>query len=359
MGAAVHFPGGPIQQAPQQRPDLRAVGSAQDAGYRTLLRNRNFRRLFAAQSVSSLGDWIGVIAIALIARNLGGDVGVGTVMIARVVPGFIAGPVAGVIADRFDRKRIMVAADAARAVIIFSLPFFDSFVYLLFASVLLESLTLLWGPAKDASLPNVVPVSQITHANSLNLIAVYGPWPVAGVVFASLTSLGGFLGDTVPVLRGLQNDPEALALWLDSITFGVSALLIWSLALPRREARAGRLDLGAARDDLVEGIRFVARDKQVRPWLLGIAFTFTAAGAVFSLGVEFVDEVLGGGNRGFAFLIGFLATGMIIGLLAVSLIARRIQKDVLFSSSILLLGAGLIGLASVGSLNSAIPSSHG
>ncbi|HEX2051757.1 MAG TPA: dTMP kinase [Actinomycetota bacterium] len=354
MGAT-QSSGGPIQQAPQHRPDLRAVGSEPDAGYRALFRNRNFRRLFAAQSVSSLGDWIGVIAIALIADDLAQDVGVGAVMMARVIPGFIAGPVAGVIADRYDRKRVMVLADAARAVIIFSLPFFESFVYLLFASMLLESLTLLWGPAKDASLPNVVPVSHITHANSLNLIAVYGPWPVAGIVFASLASLGGFLGDTVPVLSGLEGDPAALALWLDSVTFGLSALLIWSLALPKREARAGRLDLGAAKDDLVEGVRFVARDKQVRPWLLGIAFTFTAAGGVFSLGPGFVETVLGGGARGFGFLISFLGAGMIVGLIAIGVIARRVQKDVLFSSSILLLGVGLFAFASVGSLNAAIP----
>jgi dTMP kinase len=131
--------------------------------------------------------------------------------------------------------------------------------------------------------------------------------------------------------------------------------MIATLVIPSSVRRAGRLDFGAIRRDLVEGIRFVAVHKQVRPWMLGIAFTFTAAGAVFSLGASFVREVLSGGDQGFAFLIGFLGTGMIVGLLAVGALAKRVQKDVLFSSSILLTGVSLIALAAMGSLDQAIP----
>ena len=315
-----------------------------------------------AQFVSSLGDWIGLIAIAIFAAKLGGATAVGTVLTARVLPGFIVGPLAGVIADRWDRKRTMVVADILRGVIIFSLPFAPglgsdsaALLYLLFASVLLESLTLIWGPAKDASLPHFVKPSQLTNANSLTLIAVYGPWPVASLVYASLSAFGLFLSHTVPALEGLTGNAEALALWMNSLTFVFSAVMISTLAIPMTLNRDGHLDLRAVRRDLVEGLTFVFRHKQVRPWMLGIGFTFTAAGAVFSLGIGFVNDVLGGGDQGFALLVGFLGTGMIIGLLAVGLMARAIQKDVLFSSSILLLGVGLIALASMNSLNTAIP----
>jgi len=321
----------------------------------TLLRNRDFRRFFLAQLVSSLGDWIGVIAIAIYAQELSGATGVGIVMTARVLPGFIVGPIAGVIADRFDRKRTMVIADVIRAVVIFSLPLFPNLVYLLLASVVLESLTLIWGPAKDAALPNFVKPAHLTHANSLSLLGIYGPWPLASVVYALLATLGSFAGDSVPALSGLQENPEALALWIDSLTFVFSAVMISSLTIPTTIRRAEKLDLSAAKRDLLEGLSFVIQSKKVRPWIIGIAFTFTAAGGVFSLGIGFVREVLGGGDTGFAFLIGFLGTGMIIGLLAVGEIAKRIQKDVLFSASILLLGAGLIALASMSSLEAAIP----
>ncbi|MFP5298831.1 MAG: MFS transporter, partial [Actinomycetota bacterium] len=295
-----------------------------------------------AQLVSSLGDWIGVIAIAILAQRIAGPTGVGVVMTARVLPGFIVGPLAGVIADRWDRRRTMVVADLIRAVVIFSLPIFPNLMYLLVASIVLESLTLIWGPAKDAALPHVVPVKHITHANSLNLIAVYGPWPLASLVFAGLSTLGNFVADRVSVLSGLQGQQEALALWLDSGTFLVSALIIWTLSIPASKHRGGKLDLSQIKRDLVEGIRFVVEHEKVRPWIAGIAFTFTAAGGVFSLGPGFVSSVLGADDRGFAFVIGFLATGMIIGLLAVGIIAKRVQHDVLFSGALLLLGGSLV-----------------
>lgn len=344
-------------QQPSQRPSLSVVGPAPAEGgsYVGVLRNPNFLRFFLAQVVSSLGDWLGVIAIAVLASSVGGNAAVGAVMTARVLPGFVVGPLAGVIADRFDRKRTMVIADAARALIIFSLPFFPHIVYLLVASVVLESLTLIWGPAKDASLPHVVKPAELTRANSLSLIAVYGPWPFASLVYAFMSTLGRFLANHVPVLEGLQGSPEALALWLDSLTFVFSAVMIYSLTIPSSRRRAGRLDLAEVRRDLVEGLRFVRDHRQVRPWLIGIALTFTAAGGVFSLGIGFVSEVLGAGDRGFAFLIGFLGTGMIAGLLAVGLLARALHKDVLFSGSVLLLGASLIVLAALGSLSPAIP----
>ena len=326
-----------------------------DSSFRTLLKNKNYRRFFAAQSVSSLGDWIGVIAIAVFADDIGGNTAVGMVMTARVLPGFIVGPLAGVIADRWDRKKTMVIADICRAGIIFSLPFFPNLIYLLLASMFLESLTLVWGPAKDASLPHFVPAAQLTQANSLNLIAIYGPWPLASVVFAVMAALGKFLGEHVPVLEGLTDNREALALWMDSLTFGFSALMISTLAIPMSKARFRHLDLSQIKKDLVEGLTFVRDHKQVRPWLLGIAGAFTAAGGVFSLGVGFVDDVLGGGDLGFGFLVGFLATGMIIGLVAVGFIAKRIEKDVLFSASLLLLGVGLIAFASMGGLDAAVP----
>ena len=280
----------------------------------------------------------------------------GLVMTARVLPGFIVGPIAGVFADRYDRKKLMVGSDIARALLILSVPFAQNLIYLLFVSAILESLTLIWGPAKDASLPHFVKRNELQHANSLSLIAVYGPWPLASLVFASLIPVASFVGDNVGALSGLaDNNQEALALWLDGLTFGFSALMIWTLSIPSSVHRDTKFDFDQAKRDLIEGLTFVTKHRQVRPWLLGIGCTFTAAGGVFSLGPGFVTDVLGGGKSGFGFLIGCLGTGMIVGLLASGALTRRVQKDVLFSSCLFLLGVSLIAFASVGSLNTAIP----
>jgi dTMP kinase len=344
---------------PQQQPDLRLLSTPKEdepSSYMTLLKNRNYLRFFLAQAVSSLGDWIGVIAIAVFAKRIGGDAFVGAVMIARVLPGFIAGPIGGVLADSWDRKRTMVIADLSRAAILFSLPFIPNKLYLLLASVVLESLTLIWGPAKDASLPNFVPASQLTHANSLSLFAVYAPWPLASVAYLGLSKLGEFMGDHIAVMEGLQNSSESLAFWIDSLTFGFSAVMVSSLTIASSRRRAAKFDMKDAARDLVEGLRFVRDDRRVRPWLLGIAFTFTAAGGVFSLGLGFVTDVLGASrDTGFASLIGFLATGMILGLLLAGPLAKKIQKDIMFSSSILMTGVSLIAMASMNSLTTAIP----
>ena len=317
-----------------------------EGGYLLLLKNGNFFRFFLAQAVSSLGDWIGVIAIAVLAQTVfQSTTAVGVVMIARVLPGFVVGPLGGVLADRWDRKRTMVIADATRAAIVFSLPFVPNLAYFVVASAALESLTLIWGPAKDASLPHFVPRAQLPHANSLSLIAVYGPWPLASILFASLSAIGGFLAEHVEVLRGLSDSPEALALWVDSVTFLFSAVMVSTLTITSSRTGAGKFDLSGVRRD----------HDQVRPWMLGIAFTFTAAGGVFSLGPEFVKKILQEPSSAFGLVMGFFGSGMIIGLLAVGALVKRVKKDILFSASIMSLGVGLIALASTSSLGWALP----
>jgi dTMP kinase len=305
--------------------------------------------------VSSLGDWIGVIAIAVFAQSRFGTIAVGVVMMARVLPGFLVGPLAGVLADRWDRKKTMVAADLSRALLVFSLPFVPNLGYFIIVSALLESLTLLWGPAKDASLPHFVERAQLTHANSLSLIAIYGPWPLASILFASLAGLGSFVGDRVEVMRGLSDSPEAMALWVDALTFAFSAAMVSTLAIPTTKTGVGRFDLRAVKRDLIEGLQFVGAHKQVRPWMLGIAFTFTAAGGVFSLGPEFTSQILNSGPSAYGFIIGSFGGGMLVGLIASGVLAKHISKDVLFSSSVILLGVGLILLASMSSVGAVVP----
>ncbi|HEV3497220.1 MAG TPA: MFS transporter, partial [Actinomycetes bacterium] len=210
-------------------------------------------RLWMAQVVSSLGDWIGLVAVVALAARVsqGNEAAVGLVMAARMVPGFFLAPVGGVLVDRWDRRRTMVACDVGRAAVVATLPMVDTLVGLFLASFLLEILTLLWSPAKDASVPNLVPPQKLAAANSLSMAAAYGTSPVGSAVFASLAGLASWLGD-FDALHSLKVNQESLALWVDAITFLGSALLIMTLDLPSRARTDGRrVDWGQTWRELV------------------------------------------------------------------------------------------------------------
>src|SRR4051812_21925020 len=106
-----------------------------------LFGSHEFFRLWIAQVVSALGDWLGFLAITIVAASLGsgsGGAAVGLVMSARIIPGFFLAPVAGVVVDRWDRKRIMVTCDVVRAGVICTLPFVHTVGGLVVASLVLE-----------------------------------------------------------------------------------------------------------------------------------------------------------------------------------------------------------------------------
>ena len=115
-----------------------------------------------------------------------------------------------------------------------TLPFVDSIWGLVVASLVMEIFTLLWSPAKEASVPNIVPSDHLTTANSLSLIAAYGTMPVAAGLFSLLSKVAEWLGE-IDAVGGLKTDQETIAFFVDSATFVFSALMISRLRLPKSE----------------------------------------------------------------------------------------------------------------------------
>src|SRR5919109_702515 len=139
--------------------EIAALRGTRPATFRTLLRDPVFSRLYRAILVSSLGDWIGFVAVvALVTRIGGGSAGfaVSGIMLARLLPSIVFGPFAGVLVDRFDRRRLMMTADAVRFGAHLTMPFLGSLPAIYALSFLVESMTLLWSPSRDASIPNLV-----------------------------------------------------------------------------------------------------------------------------------------------------------------------------------------------------------
>ena len=245
-----------------------------------LFGSKSFFRLWLAEFVSSLGDWIGLIAILAIAARVSNNSGaaVSLVMVTRVVPGFFLGTVGGVIIDKFDRRKVMVSCDIGRSCLLLALPFMESLPGLVLISLGLEVLTLLWGPAQAATVPNLVREEQLSAANSLSLAASYGTFPIASIIFSLLAGFATVLGE-LDLISAFKVDQEFLALVFDAMTFLVSAAIVWRLPIPRRDRPKGtRIDWTETFRDIKEGLVFIRQQPLVRGVIIGLGFGIIGGG---------------------------------------------------------------------------------
>ncbi len=350
-------PGDTGSDAPTERTTPVADEDERPGLHVRLFGSQQFFRLWLTQVVSATGDWLGFLAIAALATRISKgspEAAVGVVMAARIVPGFFLGPASGVIADRFDRKKVMVVCDLGRAAVLATLPFVDSIWGLVVASLVMEIFTLLWSPAKEASVPNIVPSDHLTTANSLSLIAAYGTMPVAAGLFSLLSKVAEWIGE-IDAVGGLKTDQETIAFFVDSATFVFSALMISRLRLPKservvRDANGRRIDFGQAFKELKEGWQFIFVNPVVRAVNLGLGAGLIGGGMLVPLGPVFSLRVLDAGTAGFGFFIFSLGCGVAIGVVLLSVFQRRIPKAEVFAGSLLVAGAALIIAASMSEL---------
>ena len=334
--------------------EIAALRGTRAATYKELLGHRPFRRLLAAQSVSSLGDWIGFSAVAILAIRLGGTAApyaVAGVMVSRMLPGILFGAVAGALADRIDRKRLMIVADLGRGALYAFLPFVPRLWAMYLLSFAIETLSLVWTPARDASLPNLVPKRQLGNANSIGLLSTYGTLPIGGAVFALTSGIAVALSGRIPYLGA---NPESLGLWLDAGTFLFSAVMLSGIPFPPPPAAHAKVPLHFARvwEDILSGVRFLRGSSLASAMTLGIVIAFSAVGAVLAVGPIFVRQTLGAGAAGWGVLqttVGLgLASGMLLGARA-----TRGEREQLFVVALLLAAAAEVVFAATSSLTPA------
>ncbi|MCW2510138.1 MAG: tmk, partial [Modestobacter sp.] len=145
------------------------------AKIRAVLRVRDFRKLWLSMSLSSFGDWMGLLAITATATSLvdsfaGKNYALGAVLLFRLLPAIVFGPLAGAFADRFDRRKTMVVSDVLRFGLFASIPLVGDLLWLFIAQFLIEAISLFWIPAKDAAVPNMLRKDQMEPANQLSLV---------------------------------------------------------------------------------------------------------------------------------------------------------------------------------------------
>jgi MFS family permease len=314
-----------------------------------------FRRLWFAQLLASLGDWIGIVAIMAIATDVAGVGGLSLVMVVRLGLAFIFAPFAGVIIDRLSRKRIMVMANLGRFAILCVLPFVDTLWGLVLVSVALEIMTSMWSPAKEASVPNLVNKSFLPTANSLSLVAAYGSFPLAAALFAVLSKVPEWVGQS-ETLAALNLTENSVALYFNALTFLVSAAVIATLTLPhvaRKKRDDGRGMLKSSSKEAFEGLQFVRTNRKVRGVVFGLAAGLIGGGSVVPLGVIFANDVLSAGSGGYGLLLTSLGIGVALGVVSVTLFQKRIPVDRLFTLAVGMAGAALALAASMNGLGAA------
>ncbi len=311
-----------------------------------------FRRLWNAMVFSSLGDWLGLLATTAMAQQLsGGDYSkanfaIAGVFIARLLPAVFLGPIAGVIADRFDRRKLMVVSDVLRCALYISIPIVYTYFWLYAAMILVECLTLFWSPAKEATVPNIVPKEKLENANQVSLLAAYGTAPIAAILFSLLTLFNGAIAAAFPTFGGNSID---IALYVNAGSFAFAAWTVWGLKEIPKGAAAKRESDASVAKSLLEGWKSVSQSKIIRGLIVGMVGAFGAAGAVIGLARTFVGD-LGGGDPAYGVLFGAVFTGLALGISFGPKVFAQFSRRRIFGASLTTAGIFLVLLAAIPNL---------
>ncbi|HEX6968834.1 MAG TPA: dTMP kinase [Micromonosporaceae bacterium] len=321
-----------------------------------MLRIRPFRRLWLVLSVASLGDWLGLLATSVFAATqvqgeLAQGLAFGGVIAVRLLPALLLGPVAGVLADRFDRRYTMVICDLLRFVLFASIPLVPllgapggvTVGWAAVATFLIETITLIWIPAKDAAVPNLIPRARLELSNQLSLITTYGVTPVLAAVI--LSALDGIVrvvapGGRLPTWAGSAE----LALYFNAFSRLATALVVLYgiKEISGRDGRHPRAE-GLLRQ-FVDGWRFIGQSSLVRGLVFGIFGAFAAGGVVIGT-ARFFAASLNAGDAAFYLLFGAIFSGLSVGVGLGPMIVRDLSRRRWFGMSLVLAGASVIALA--------------
>jgi dTMP kinase len=300
---------------------------------------------------SSLGDWLGLLATTAMAQQLsGGDYAkanyaIAGVFISRLLPAVFLGPIAGVIADKLDRRKLMVVCDILRTALYISIPIFHNYFWLYTATILVECITLFWSPAKEASVPNLVPRERLENANQVSLLAAYGTAPIAALLFTFLS----LFTSAINLTFGINSTAIDLSLYVNALSFAFAAFTIWGLReIPKGAAAKHAAETGILKS-LHEGWKSVSSSKLIRGLIVGMVGAFVAAGAVIGLARTFVGD-LGGGEAAYGVLFGAVFTGLAGGIALGPKVFAQFSRRRLFGASLVISGGFLVALAAIPNL---------
>lgn len=310
---------------------------------RSVLAIPAFRKLWKSMAISSFGDWLGLLATTALASDLGGNYkkanfAIAGVFIVRLLPAVLLGPIAGVIADKFDRRRLMIICDILRFGLYLSIPLVHTYFWLYTGTAIVETVTLFWSPAKEASVPNLVPKDKLESANQMTLIASYGSAPFGGIMFSVLAGVAAIIA---PFTNARYSSTADLALYIDSVTFLYTAWVVYQLkSIPKGAASKSAVNDNIGKS-LIDGFKFVSHSKVISGLIIGMLGAFFAAGAVIGLGKTFVGD-LNAGDAAYGILFVAVFTGLALGIWLGPKIFGQFSRRRIFGISLTISSAFLV-----------------
>lgn len=304
-----------------------------------------FRRLWLVTSLAGVCDWLSLLALSALATQLttgyqAQSFALGGVVATRLLPPLLLGPIAGALADKLDRRRVMVVCDLLRCVLFASIPLVGTIWWLLAATLLIEMCALFWIPAKDAAVPNLLQrPDQVETASQLALVMTYGVSVItASGAFALLSRSGAILGASAL-------DTVYVAVLFSGAAYLVIALTVL-LRIPEISGRSAgpRAPTPGVFALIRDGAAFVARTPLVRGLVIGIIGAFSAGGIVIGSATLYAQS-LGGGNAAYGVLFAALFVGLAAGMAVAPILARRVPHNRLFGAGIVAAGTALVLVA--------------
>src|SRR5699024_8615316 len=285
---------------------------------RRVLAIRAFRRLWSVTYLCSVADWLALLGLVGLASRYfedyaGQNYAFVGVVLTNLVPGLIFAPLGGLLADRFDRRKVMIVADVLRFGLMLSIALVNVPVWLFIGSFLVGSTSMMWIPSKDAAVPNLLRrPDQVETANQLGLVMTYGFAVVTGAgLYAVITGSGPML-NLPPELLGELGIAKIVVV-INSLLYLLSALLIATRipelslrnvheetpdptpAAAEQDGRTGLLSM------IRDGARYIRSTRLVRGLLIGMSGAFAAGGAVIGASKPY-SASLGGGDASFGLL---------------------------------------------------------
>jgi MFS family permease len=286
-----------------------------------LWRERNIGRLFLAQTISFLGTWISLIALNVKIYDLThSSLGVAAVFLLTALPSLLAGLVGGVYVDRFDRKKLMIAADLSRAVLTV-LILASNQVAVLYGLIVCHALAgAIFRMARLAVVPQLV-------ADKKKLLSVNA---LLNLTQAVTLTLGPAVGGLLVTFVGVR-----AAFALDAASFVWSAALIATMQIPTLEA--ARLPAGRSRQQMAEGFRFIVANRPVTILIIATTALMLGSGAVNALEIIYARTILQVDDTGYGLLLSSWGLGLLLGTLVLGRIGRW-EMGRTFIAAMMLLG---------------------